>query len=183
MFAGLARIRCGGAAPDLASKNSTRMTTRRQLRLKGDWRSLGQLALLLCALCSDSALRVERAKTDIVTLQNGDRITCRILYVQYSILRVNSVHTGDISIEWPSVRSIRSSYSFRVEQFGGKYLAGVINTDPEGENLVVGGGKNERYNDVSREARLTAQLASTRASSGDNSTQTEVTSNLHHETV
>jgi hypothetical protein len=202
------------------------VTPSRHLRAKSDWQSLGQIALLLCALWFDSAAGAERAKTDIVTLQNGDRITCRILYVQYGILRVNSVHTGDISIEWPSVRSIRSSYSFRVEQFGGKYLAGVINTDPEGKNLVVGSGKDavtipmqevsrvlpyesdfwqringsvalgynftrssdvsqlsfnfdERYSDVSREAQLSAQLASTRASSGDNSTQTEVTSNLY----
>jgi hypothetical protein len=64
---------------------------------------VGRLALLACALWLDTAVAAERAKTDIVTLQNGDRITCRILYLKYGLLQVNSAHTGSISIEWPSV--------------------------------------------------------------------------------
>jgi hypothetical protein len=42
---------------------------------KGDRQSLGRLALLLCVLWSATAMGAVRAKTDIVTLQNGDRIT------------------------------------------------------------------------------------------------------------
>jgi Protein of unknown function, DUF481 len=191
----------------------------------GNWRWFGRLALLLCALWADAAMSAERAKTDIVTLQNGDRITCRILYLKFGLLQVSSAHTGSISIEWPSVRTIQSSYSFRVEKFGGEHFAGVISTDPDGKNLLVGTGAgavaipmhevtrvlpyetdfwqringsvalgynftrssdvsqlnlqfDEQYSDESREAQLTAQFASTRSSSGDNSTQTNVTSNL-----
>jgi hypothetical protein len=201
------------------------MTTERCLHRRGDWRSLGRLALLLCTLCAETALGAERAKTDIVTLQNGDRITCRILYLKFGLLQVNSAHTGSISIEWPSVRSIQSNYSFRVEKFGGEHFAGAISTDPGGKYLLVGTGQaavtipmqevtrvlpyesdfwqringsvafgynftrssdvsqlsvqfDEQYSDESREAQLNAQLASTRSSSGDDSTQTEVASNL-----
>jgi Protein of unknown function, DUF481 len=192
---------------------------------KSDWRWFGRLALLACALWLDTAMGAERAKTDIVTLQNGDRITCRILYLKYGLLQVNSAHTGSISIEWPSVRSIQSNYSFRVEKFGGQHFAGMISTDPDGKNLRVGTGGDaviismqevtrmlpyesdfwqringsvafgynftrssdvsqlsfqfaEQYSDESREAQLNAQFASTRSSSGDDSTQTEVASYL-----
>ncbi len=81
-----------------------------------------------------------RAKTDIVTLQNGDRITCRILYLKFGLLQVNSAHAGSISIEWPSVRSIQSNYSFRVEKFGGEHFAGTVSTDSDGKNQLVGSG-------------------------------------------
>jgi Protein of unknown function, DUF481 len=201
------------------------MTTERHLLRKGDWQSLGRLTLLLCALWADTAMGAARAKTDIVTLQNGDRITCRILSLKFGLLQVNSAHEGGISIEWPSVRSIQSNYSFRVEKFGGEHFAGAISTDPDGKNLLVGTGGdtvtipmqevtrmlpyesdfwqringsvafgynftrssdvsqltfqfNGNYSDESREAQLNAQFASTRSSSGDDSTQTDIASNL-----
>ena len=64
------------------------------------------------------------SEADIVTLQNGDRLASRILYLKFGLLQVNSAHTGSTSIEWPSVRSIQSNYSFRVEKFGGERFAG-----------------------------------------------------------
>jgi hypothetical protein len=201
------------------------MTTERRLLGNDDWQSLARLILLLCALWADSAIGAERAKTDIITLQNGDRITCRILSLKFGLLQVNSAHEGGISIEWPSVRSIQSNYSFRVEKFGGEHFAGAISTDADGKNLLVGTGGDtvtipmqeitrmlpyesdfwqringsvafgynftrssdvsqltfqfdEQYSDESREAQLNAQFASTRSSSGDDSTQTDIASNL-----
>jgi len=97
-------------------------------------------ALLLCSLIvTTHALSVEREKTDIITLRNGDHITGRILYAQFGYLQLNSAHTGTVSIEWPSIRSIETAYSFRVERFGGSQFAGPIATTPDG-NLVVGNG-------------------------------------------
>jgi hypothetical protein len=191
-----------------------------------DWRWLGRLLLLCCALWLDTATAAERAKSDVVMLTNGDRITCRILYLKFGILQVNSAHTGGVSIEWPSVRSIQSNYSFRVEKFGGQHYAGMISTDPDGKSLLVDtvagtvaipmqevtrvvpyesdfwqriNGSvafgynftrssdvsqlsfqfNEQYSDESREAQLSAQFASTRSSSGDDSTQTQIASSIY----
>ncbi len=210
---------------DRSPVQSTRMTIQRHRLGKGNWQSLGRLALFLCVLWADAASGAERAKTDIVMLQNGDRVTCRILYLKFGLLQVNSAQTGSLSIEWPNVRSIQSNYSFRVEKFGGQHFAGVISTDPDGKNLRVGTGADavtipmrevtrvlpyesdfwqringsvalgynftrssdvsqlsfqfdEQYSDESREAQLTAQFASTSSSSGDDSTQTEIASNL-----
>jgi hypothetical protein len=86
------------------------------------------------------ALGAEREKTDVVTLQNGDRFTGRILYVQYGYLQLNSAHSGTVSIEWPSIRSIKTEYSFRVEAARGLHYAGRIATSPDGANLVIGSG-------------------------------------------
>jgi hypothetical protein len=83
----------------------------------------------------------EREKTDVVVLANGDRLTGRILYVQYGILQLSSKHSGSVAIEWPSVRSIISRYAFRVERFGGKSFAGTITTSPDGSMLVISAGK------------------------------------------
>jgi hypothetical protein len=101
-----------------------------------------------------AALSAERAKTDLVTLTNGDRITGRILYMQYGILQLSSVHEGSLSIEWPSVRSIQSDYSFRVERLGGEYVAGVINTDADGKNLIVGAGAQAAVIPMEQVARV-----------------------------
>jgi hypothetical protein len=113
-----------------------------RLHFRCTWRVLAHLALLCGGLVTESAQSTERAKSDVVILQNGDRITGRILYAQYGILQVNSVQTGEVSIEWPNVRSVQSVYSFRVERLGGQYFAGVVSTDPEGKNLIVGSDAN-----------------------------------------
>jgi hypothetical protein len=83
-------------------------------------------------------LSAEREKTDIITLQNGDRVTGRILYAEFGYLHLNSAHAGTISIEWPSVRAITSQYAFRVERFGGLHYEGPITTGADG--LIVGSG-------------------------------------------
>jgi hypothetical protein len=118
------------------------MTVGHRLSSNGSWRSLGCLGLLLGVFAFGSALGAERAKTDVITLQNGDRITGRILYVQFGYLQINSAHTGHVSVEWPSVRSIQSRYAFRVERSGGQHFAGLISTDSDGKNLIVGSGES-----------------------------------------
>jgi putative salt-induced outer membrane protein YdiY len=110
------------------------------LSLRGNGIALGRLLLLLCTLAAASVGASERAKTDVITLLNGDRVTGRILYAEYGILQVNSLQTGELSIEWHNIRSVNSTYAFSVERLGGQYVAGVLSTDPEGKNLLVGSG-------------------------------------------
>jgi hypothetical protein len=98
------------------------------------------LTLLLCLLAVRPAAAAEREKTDIIILANGDRITGRILSAQYGYLNLDSKHSGSVAIEWPSVRSIETRYTFRVVRFGGLHYSGVIHTTPDGRSLVVGSG-------------------------------------------
>jgi putative salt-induced outer membrane protein YdiY len=103
-------------------------------------RSRWTQALLLCLLITGQALSAEREKTDVITLHNGDHYTGRILYAQYGYLHLSAEHSGTVAIEWPSIRSIETVYSFRVERFGGLHYAGPIATTPDGANLIVGSG-------------------------------------------
>src|SRR5580692_9941050 len=96
----------------------TRGTAGHGLSRRGRLRPLVWLSLLVWLFAAGLAVAAERAKTDIITLQNGDRITGRILYAEYGILQVNSGQAGGLSIEWPNVRSIQSNYAFRVERLG-----------------------------------------------------------------
>lgn len=101
----------------------------------GRWTWL--LLLLICCLAWLPSHAAERAKTDVVILNNGDQITGRILQVRYGILQLNSKHSGTVSIEWPSVVSVQSVYGFRVERFGGGHAAGLIATRDAGKTLAV----------------------------------------------
>ncbi len=83
----------------------------------------------------------EREKTDVVILDNGDRVTGRILNVQYGKLQISSRHSGTVSIEWPAIRSLQSTYAFRVERFGGAVVAGHISTREDGRTLVIESGR------------------------------------------
>ena len=96
---------------------------------------------LLAATAAALAGPPEREKTDVVVMANGDRLTGRILYVQYGILQLSSKHSGSVAIEWPSVRAIISTYRFRVERFGGQFAAGIIVTSPDGATLIVSPGE------------------------------------------
>ncbi len=107
-------------------------------------RGLFLLVFLACAVVATPAALAgppEREKTDVVVLANGDRLTGRILYVQYGILQLSSRHSGSVAIEWPSVRSITTKYEFRVERFGGKSFAGPVTTSADGSTLLISAGK------------------------------------------
>jgi hypothetical protein len=99
------------------------------------------LLALTCVAPAAVAGPAEREKTDVVVQENGDRLTGRILYVQYGILQLSSKHSGSVSIEWPSVHTIVSAYEFRVERFGGKSYAGPITTSADGRTLIVSAGR------------------------------------------
>jgi hypothetical protein len=109
----------------------------RRLSLKSKRRRWWPFTLLVCVLGAGPVLCAERSKSDVITLEDGERLTGRILYMRYGSVQLNSTHAGDISIEWPSVRAISSKYAFRVETITGEYLAGVISTTPDGKNLVI----------------------------------------------
>ncbi len=98
------------------------------------------LTLLCYAVVVQPAGAGTRAKTDIITLRNGDRLTGRIIVAQYGYLQLDSAHSGTVQIEWPSVRSIESRYQFRVVRFGGLHYEGPIHTTSDGLDLIVGNG-------------------------------------------
>jgi hypothetical protein len=67
-----------------------------------------------------------RTKSDIITLQNGDRVTGEILELVHGKLRVRTSSMGTVRIEWDDVVNIESDYDFRFERTDGERLIGRI---------------------------------------------------------
>ncbi len=67
-----------------------------------------------------------RAKTDVVVLKNGDRITCEIKGLTRGKLKVNTDSAGLIDIEWDDIVALKSAYYFRVEVSAGRRFFGAL---------------------------------------------------------
>jgi len=87
-----------------------------------------------------SALLVARPvwaqKTDVVTLVNGDTLTCEIKLLDRGRLQVSTDHLGTVYIEWDKIVSVTAPRVFRVETASGLRLLGLLTTS-EPQHLDV----------------------------------------------
>src|SRR5271167_4560769 len=60
-----------------------------------------------------------RDKTDIVMLDNGDRLTGEIIQLEHGQLELKTDALGTVYIEWPRVSGLSSPVVFMVENLGG----------------------------------------------------------------
>ncbi|MGO9932685.1 MAG: DUF481 domain-containing protein [Steroidobacteraceae bacterium] len=87
-------------------------------RLATAW---GMIVLLFAAIPA-----LARDKTDVVTLQNGDRLTGEIIQLEHGQLELKTDAMGTVYIEWPKVAALSSPVVFMVEQLGGKHEFGRL---------------------------------------------------------
>lgn len=80
-------------------------------------------ALLLCFASVEAGAR---AKTDVITLYNGDRVTGEITSLLSGKLRLSTDAMGTIPIEWKEVASLESNYNFEVRLGDGQRLFGSV---------------------------------------------------------
>ena len=66
-------------------------------------RLTGGSALSACVMVCLLALPAWAQKTDIVTLVNGDTLTCEIKLLDRGRLQVSTDHLGTVNIEWDKV--------------------------------------------------------------------------------
>jgi hypothetical protein len=134
------------------------------------------LGVVLClGLAALPVAAVARDKTDVVHLDNGDRLTGEILQLEHGQLKLKTDSIGTVYIEWPSVAAIESEYEFLVEWIGGRRAYGRLQTDgadlvvadgaqeqrvPLGELVTVGQADDEFWQRVSGSASLGATYAS-----------------------
>jgi hypothetical protein len=83
------------------------------------------LAAVVLALGAAPALA---QKTDVVTLVNGDTLTCEIKLLDRGRLQVSTDHLGTVYIEWDKVVSVTAARLFRVETASGLRLLGRLTT-------------------------------------------------------
>jgi hypothetical protein len=95
-------------------------------------RMLAATALASCFAIVWCPAAASAAKTDVVVLRNGDRITGEIKSLAYGKLEYSTDDAGRLSIEWDKVARITSPHSFQLETVAGfRYFGrlGVANRD------------------------------------------------------
>ena len=100
------------------------------------------------------------AKTDIVELINGDRITCEIKKLDRGKLTVKTDGLGTISIEWDDIQHITSPSSFNVELATGERTFGSFGRGDARTVDIIGTTRTERLSldDIVRLAPLGGNL-------------------------
>ena len=76
------------------------------------------------------------AKTDIVYLKNGDRITGEVKSLDRAILEFSTDHMGTVFIEWENILEVVSSTGQTIELANGQRFYGPL-AKPEGREMVT----------------------------------------------
>lgn len=77
-------------------------------------------------------------KTDVITLENGDVITCEIKEMIRGKLRAKTDHLGEVSIKWDKITKIVSNYWFLITLRDGSLIYGQMSETSQEGQLVVG---------------------------------------------
>jgi hypothetical protein len=101
----------------------------------GTTRWMQPAALLLCLLYWNHAWA--RDKTDIIVMNNGDRLTCEIKQLDHGKLLVSTESMGQVSIEWDDIRRIESDYEFQMERIDGTRVTGTIAKTTDTNQIVL----------------------------------------------
>jgi Protein of unknown function, DUF481 len=92
------------------------------------------LALTLALLPAECAFG--RAKSDLVRMTNGDRITGEIKGLTRGLLTMKTEFLGTLDVEWVHVAEVESSHLFILETADGKRHFGTITTS-ETEGVIM----------------------------------------------
>jgi hypothetical protein len=76
-------------------------------------------------------------KTDVITLVNGDIITCEIKEMVRGKLRAKTDHMGTVTIEWDKITDIVSNYWFRISLRNGSLVYGQMSDSAESGQMVI----------------------------------------------
>lgn len=94
-------------------------------------------SLLLAVAVAVAANTAIAQKTDIITLINGDRITCELKELQRGLLRVKTDSVGTIYVEWLDIATIESEKHFTVQTASGVLAFGSLATSEDQQGLDI----------------------------------------------
>jgi hypothetical protein len=80
---------------------------------------------------------VRAQKTDIITLVNGDRITCELKELERGLLRVKTDSAGTLYVEWQDIVSIVSDKHYSVETASGVLAFGSLRSSADHTGIDV----------------------------------------------
>ncbi len=93
--------------------------------------------MLVAASLALGAAPAMAQKTDVITLVNGDRLTCEIKELERGLLRVKTDSAGTLYIEWLDIVTVRSDKQFAIETASGVLAFGSLQTSADGTGLEV----------------------------------------------
>jgi hypothetical protein len=79
------------------------------------------------------------AKTDVVVMQNGNRVTCEVKELFRGRLRVKTDDMGTLDVSWNRVRELTASRLFEVEDNRGRLFYGSLRPAPEAGKMEIVG--------------------------------------------
>ena len=100
------------------------------------------------------AAEARAAKTDLVVMLNGDRITCELKILQRGKLQVKTDGLGTIDVEWNRVKSVTAGGLFEVEDLLGHLFFGSLQPSLEDGRLDVVGLAGTQTVDVGLVVRI-----------------------------
>ncbi len=108
---------------------------------------------MLVLLCIP--LDAQAAKTDVVVLINGDKVTGEIKSLDFAELRYSTDSMGTVNIEWEEIVSLTSDQSLQVEVASGtRYFGNLVAASREGM-IAVGRGENIQEIELLHVVRIT----------------------------
>lgn len=99
-----------------------------------------RLLVTLCAVLAWSS-EATAQKTDIITLDNGDRITCEIKEMERGRLRCKTDAMGTLYIEWEHIVDIDTDKTLEVEMASGQRYFGSLQPAEAPEEMQVAIGQ------------------------------------------
>src|SRR5262245_55445559 len=123
------------------------------------WRPSPPVCVGMACLClAMTAAPARAAKTDIVVLRNGDRLTCEVDELERGRLTVKTDDMGTIQIEWDKVQSVTAASEFDVDDLVGHRYVGALAAAASGELSITSGSEAQavRLLDVARITRIRA---------------------------
>lgn len=91
------------------------------------------LSLIFCLLPRPSL----GEKTDIVILNNGDRVTGEVIRLEAGLLEFNTDTMGRIFVEWRFISEVISDKSQSIEMVDGSRWLGQLQKPEEGDHVII----------------------------------------------
>ncbi len=133
----------------------------RAMRRLAPTRAVARAAWILALLAAFSRPALA-AKTDVITLKNGDKITGEVKGVSRGKLDYSTDDVGRLSIEWEKVASVTSTHLFDVEMsWGASYFGQLGEAGTDGYLVVLedGGADTLRIASIVEISMIEAGLA------------------------
>jgi hypothetical protein len=92
---------------------------------------------LLALVLVGSPSVVFAQKVDVITMVNGDRVTCEIKLLDRGIVEAKTDSWGTLSIEWTEIARVTSPRRFEIELRSGARLTGRLEMTPDPGYVVV----------------------------------------------